>query len=131
MRTETEALIIEPLGPVFSVCKVADYTGADLDAPFIFTGCTDGEKSLVCPADRVPGNALAREDGWKAFRIRGELSFDLVGILAGISGVLASAGIGIFAVSTFNTDYIFTKEADFDPALSALEGAGYRIMPGN
>ena len=123
-------LTIEPLEPVFSVCKVADYTGTETDFPFCFIGRTDQEKSLVCPVERVPARTLAREDGWRAFRICGELDFSLVGILARISEILASAGIGLFAVSTFNTDYVLTKAENFSRALSLLENAGYRIGNG-
>ena len=75
----------------FSVCKVASYECVDLEAPFVFTGSTDAEKSLVCPTSRVPAATLAREDGWRAFRVEGQLDFSLVGILARISSVLAAA----------------------------------------
>ena len=111
----------------FSVCKIASYEGVDLDAPFVFTGSTDMEKSLVCPTDRVPATTLAREDGWRAFRIEGQLDFSLVGILARISSILAAEKIGIFAISTFDTDYILVKAENLDRALSALAGAGYGI----
>jgi len=75
----------------------------------------------------VPGNTVARSDGWRAFRIEGILDFSLVGILSSISGLLAGAGIGIFAVSTFNTDYIMTRAEDLEKALLVLLQAGYTI----
>ena len=118
---------LELLETSFSVCKVTDYSGIDPAQPFVFTGSTDQEKSLVCPTEMVPGNTLMRDDGWRAFRICGELEFSLIGILAGIAGVLADQKIGIFAVSTYNTDYVLTKDADFDKAVSALQAAGYTI----
>ena len=121
-------ITIEVMKPVFSVCKVADYKGFDFDQPFVFTGCTDEEKSLVCPAELVPDNTTSRDDGWKAFRICGVLDFSLIGILAGIASVLAAERIGIFAVSTYNTDYILTKEENFEKAIQALKEAGYRIL---
>ena len=111
----------------FSVCKVASYEGIDLDTPFVFTGATDREKSLVCPSTLVPANATARDDGWRAFRICGELDFSLIGILSAISGVLAEQRIGIFAISTYNTDYVLTHEKDFGRALEALRDAGYVV----
>ena len=114
----------------FSVCKVASYEGVDLDAPFVFTGSTDMEKSLVCPTDRVPATTLAREDGWRAFRVEGQLDFSLVGILARISSVLAAEKIGIFAVSTFDTDYILVKAENLDRALVALARDGYETGDG-
>ena len=111
----------------FSVCKVADYGGMDLSAPFVFTGSTDEEKSLVCPVRLVPANTLEREDGWRAFRIEGPLDFSLVGILADLSRILAEGQLGIFAISTFNTDYILTKSEDFDRAVELLARAGYSV----
>lgn len=127
-HTENAAgITLEPLDVALSVCKVTDYSGIDIDQPFVFTGRTDEEKSLVCPTNIVPGNTAAREDGWRAFRICGELDFSLIGILAGITRVLADRKIGIFAISTYNTDYVLTKEAYFEKALLALEEAGYVI----
>ena len=119
---------LEVLPQLFSVCKVADYGDVDLGAPFVFTGATDGEKSLVCPTALVPANAIARSDGWRAFRVAGTLDFSLVGILAGLSKTLADAGIGIFAISTFDTDYILTKAEDFDRALVALRTEGHDVL---
>ena len=112
---------LETLPGVFSVCKVKDYSNIDLEAPFVFTGCTDQEKSLVCPMAMVPADTLAREDGWKGFRIAGPLDFSLVGILAEITRTLAEQGISVFAISTFNTDYVFVKESSFEKAIEALE----------
>ena len=75
----------------------------------------------------VPGNTTERDDGWRAFRIVGVLDFSLVGILAGISEILAENRIGLFAVSTYNTDYILTKTENFERALDVLRNAGYAI----
>ena len=119
---------IKKLGYDFSVCKVADYSQVDLTGEFVFVGKTDEEASLVCRTKDVPANVTAREDGWKAFRIQGVLDFSLIGILSAISGILAENGIGIFAVSTYNTDYIFTKAESFQRALDALARAGYVIV---
>jgi len=119
------SIIIEPLDLNLSVCKVVDYSQIDISQPFCFTGSTDEEFSLVCPTEMVPGNTTERDDGWRAFRIVGVLDFSLVGILAGISAVLAKNKIGLFAVSTYNTDYILTKAENFDSALDVLKSAGY------
>ena len=81
----------------------------------------------MCPTDIVPENTTDRDDGWRVFRIVGTLDFSLIGILAGISGILASNEIGIFAVSTYNTDYILTKEDNYEKALNVLRGSGYAI----
>ena len=126
-QEKSAGVTLEPLEIPFSVCKVTDYNGIDIDQPFVFSGRTDQEKSLVCPTAIVPDNTLARDDGWRAFRICGELDFSLIGILAKISKILAENAIGIFAISTYNTDYILTKEKNFDKALQVLADTGYEI----
>jgi hypothetical protein len=118
-------MILNVIDEEFSVCKVADYEGIDISSPYIFIGSTDEEKSLVCPVRLVPDNTVERDDGWKAFRINGTLDFSLIGILAAISKVLAEGEIGIFAISTFNTDYILTKSENFERAIGLLQSAGY------
>ena len=120
-------IVIEPIDIRFSICKVADYSGVDLDRPFCFIGRTDEEKSLVCPEADVPENTTERNDGWRAFRIAGQLDFSLTGILARISKVLAENEIGIFAISTYRTDYVLTKAEQFERALEVLENAGYTV----
>jgi len=112
----------------FSVCKVESYTEIDLSSEICFIGKTDEEFSLVCLTECVPTNTTHREDGWKGFRIQGELDFSLIGILAKISAVLAENRIGIFVVSTYNTDYVLVKEADFEKAMTVLAQAGYTVV---
>ena len=121
-------MIIQVLEQQFSVCKVADYGDVDCSQPFVFTGSTDAEKSLVCPTECIPAATIERVDGWRAFRIEGQLDFSLVGILAHIASVLAAEKIGLFVVSTFDTDYILVKEVDLDRALAALANAGDEIL---
>lgn len=120
-------MILNIIDEIFSVCKVTDYGGINLSAPFVFTGSTDEENSLVCPVRMVPENVIERNDGWRAFRIAGTLDFSLVGILADLSRVLAEGNVGIFAISTFNTDYILTKSKDFALAAELLARAGYSL----
>lgn len=125
---EESPLQLQVIPESISICKVESYSGIDLDQPFVFTGRTDDEKSLVCPTGLVPENTIERADGWRMFRICGELDFSLIGILAELSSLLAEFDIGIFAISTFNTDYVLTKEKDFDKALKLLARAGYEIL---
>ncbi len=115
------------LSPRFSICKVEDYSEVSFSSDYFFVAKTDEENSLVCPTADVPGNCLTKTDGWRAFRLEGILDFSLVGILARISTVLAENGIAIFAVSTFNTDYIFLREEDLERALILLTEANYII----
>ena len=111
----------------FSVCKVKDYSLVDFCGEFVFAGKTDEENSLVCLTGAVPANVTEREDGWRAFRIQGVLDFSLIGILSAISGILAENKIGIFAISTFNTDYILVKAENFQKAADTLARAGYTV----
>ncbi len=120
-------LTILPLPQTLSVCKVADLSQVDPDSEPLFIGRTGDEVSVVCPIDMVPENTLERDDGWRAFRIAGQLEFSMVGVLAGISSVLADAGIPIFVVSTFDTDYILVKTERFDETLRVLSEAGYAV----
>lgn len=111
-----------------SVCKLSGAEQIDLTKDFYFIGKTDDELSLVCRTDDVPERTLAREDHWRGFRVCGTLDFSLIGILSALSGILAENGIGLFAVSTYNTDYILVREPDFPRAVRALERAGHRFI---
>ena len=111
-----------------SVCKVPDIADIDLSADIFFIGKTEEELSLVCKTEDVPESAIARDDGWRGFRVQGVLDFSLIGILSKLSAILAKQNISIFAVSTYNTDYILVKEENFDRALSALESEGYVVV---
>ena len=111
-----------------TVCKVSDTSSINMAADFYFIGKTDEELSLVCKTEDTPQNTVARDDGWRGFRIQGVLDFSLIGILSELSGILAKNKIGIFAVSTYNTDYILVKKENFNKALEALESAGYKFV---
>lgn len=112
----------------FSVCKVKDYSLVNFEDEYIFTGKTEEENSLVCITEHVPENIISQDDGWNGFRIQGILDFSLIGILAKIAAILADHGISIFAVSTYNTDYILVKKEKYQKALEVLECAGYEII---
>lgn len=120
-------MLLKRIDASFCVCKLSSLPEAKPDGGFFFLSRTDEEISLVCESAAAPANALAREDGWRALRIEGMLDFSLIGILARISGILAGQKIGIFAISTYNTDYILTKQENFDRAIAALADAGYEI----
>lgn len=124
-KEKRKGMKIERIDRDFSICKIQSAADVDFQDAYCFVGKTDAEISLVCSSGSVPEHVLARDDGWKALRIQGELDFSLVGILSEISSLLAENGIGIFAVSTYNTDYIFTKTEKYEKALAVLEQAGY------
>lgn len=119
---------LQILAQAFTVCKVKSVSDVDTTCDFCFFSKTDEELSLVCPTPLVPEDTLAREDGWRVFRIHGVLDFSLVGVLASIASLLADQGISIFAVSTHNTDYVFSKAAVFNRAIEVLAKAGYSVL---
>ncbi len=95
------------------------------DAVPVFFARTEDENSLVCPTASVPSEGvLEREDGWLAFRICGQLDFSLIGILSRVSAALADAGVGIFAVSTYDTDYVLFKKEKLNAVRAALSELG-------
>lgn len=118
---------LKTLPYALSVCQVQKTDESITNAKFFFLGKTTDEISLVCCTEDVPEETLAREDGWRGFYIDGVLDFSLIGILSKVSGILADAKIGIFAVSTYNTDYILVKAPQYQQALDVLAEAGYDI----
>ena len=113
-----------------TVCKPVSVRDIRLTDDFYFIGRTDEEISLVCRTECTPADTVAREDGWQGFRIEENLDFSITGILSKLSAVLAENRIGIFAVSTYNTDYILVKKEQFDRAMRALAAAGYEVENG-
>ena len=122
------SLELQKLSYRLTVCKVKSVSDIDMDSEFFFIGKTDEEISLVCMTEDTPQETVERDDGWRGFRISGVLDFSLIGILSKLSGILAGKKIGIFAVSTYNTDYILVKEESFEKALLALEEEGYTVV---
>lgn len=90
---------------------------------------TADELSIVCTSPSVP-EGIAAEHGWRCLKLQGPFAFDQVGVLASVAVPLAERKIGIFVLSTFDTDYILVKEHDLDAALSTLQNAGHRHMSG-
>ena len=118
---------LQKLPYALTVCKVAELSDINQTADFYFLGKTDEELSLVCLTKNVPQRTIERSDGWRGFRIEGKLDFSLIGILSKLSTILAENKIGIFAVSTFNTDYILVKNEAFERAMNVLATEGYDV----
>ena len=95
-------------------------------AEFLSITRTATELSVVARAYQVPPGFPA-EVGWRCLEVEGPLAFDLTGILAAISAPLAVAGIPIFAVSTFDTDYVLVKASDLERAVAALRETGHGV----
>lgn len=87
---------------------------------------TADELSIVCEAVNVPDGERVSE-GWRALRVEGTLAFEMVGVLSSLATVLAEAGISIFALSTWDTDYILVRDGSVEAALAALGAAGHAV----
>jgi hypothetical protein len=88
---------------------------------------TSDELSIVCSQNNIP-NDIKCEKEWRILKIEGILDFSLVGILASISAILAQKGISIFAISTYDTDYILVKNKDIDNAIDSLINERYEVI---
>ena len=119
---------LQTLNATLAVCKLPHPQSADITRPLTFLCVTEDEVSLVCESSRVPPDATHVEDGWRALKITGQLDFGMVGVIAGISAVLAQQGISLFVVSTYNTDYVLIKQDVFARAGILLSQAGYRVV---
>ena len=97
-----------------------------IEATYFSVTRTPDELSIVCPEPNVPPGTDS-EKGWRALGVEGPLDFSLVGILAGATKPLAEAGVSVFAISTYDTDYILVKEESLETAKTALREAGYGI----
>jgi hypothetical protein len=91
---------------------------------------TEDELSVVCKDAVVPPDVTA-ERRWRALKVQGTLNFSLVGVLASLADVLAKAGISIFVISTYDTDYLLIKEEKLADAFNALQGAGHGVILGD
>lgn len=87
---------------------------------------SEAELSVVCPQSQVPSSARAERD-WRCLRVIGPLGFGMTGILASLASPLASTGVSIFVVSTYDTDYLLVQQRDENRARHALERAGHRL----
>lgn len=87
---------------------------------------TSDEWSVVCSEEVIPPGVQC-ERGWRILQVAGPLDFGLVGILASIAGPLADAGVSVFVLSTYDTDYVMVKAESVDQAARALEAAGHRV----
>lgn len=110
-----------------SVCRYAELPPVPPAGAFVSVTQTADEVSLVCETESVPAGAVAREDGWRAFKVAGPLDFGLVGILAKIASALADAAVPLFAVSTYDTDYVLVKGESLDAAIRALREVGCEV----
>ncbi len=113
----------------FAVCRLAPDAPVPplpLRASLVAMTLTPQELSLVLPEEAAP-EGVEVAGGWRALRVAGVLDFSLTGVLASLATPLAQAGASIFAISTYDTDYLLTPEASLTAALDALRAAGHTI----
>jgi len=130
-------LTLSVLKSIFGICKLD--SGSEIpswvyEGSFFSITKTSKELSLVCPESSIPINIPEKvrvERGWSCLKVEGPLDFGLTGILAGISRILTDNDISIFAVSTYDTDYILVREKCLKLAVRALEEAGYEVRNKN
>ncbi len=120
-------LSLVPAEGAYAVCRLdtdAPLPGWVAGGPFVSITRTADELSVVCREEAVP-DGVHCERGWRCLRVAGTLDFSLVGALAALLGPLAEAGVGAFAVSTFDTDYLLVKATAFERAVAVLRQAGH------
>jgi hypothetical protein len=123
------ALSLEVLDPVLAVVRLPTGTGLPWWAAgsgFLSFSQSARETSVVCEAGRVP-ESLTAQRGFRALRVKGTLPFEATGVLASLATPLAGAGVPVFVVSTFETDYILVFETQLSRALEALRNAGHSV----
>ncbi len=113
----------------YAICRLDRRTEIPqwaVEGGFLSVTRTEEELSVVCDEKSVPQGVLC-VNGYIALKVQGPLDFSLTGILSSISAVLAEAGVSIFALSTYDTDYILLREGDKAAAAKALKSAGYIV----
>ena len=125
------SLPLELLPQSLAVCRLAPDADrpawANASASFLTMSRTPEELSITAEQRVIPAEVPC-ERGYRALRVKGPLPLDLIGILASIAEPLADAGISIFAISTYDTDYVLIKAADLEAARRALERAGHHFQ---
>jgi len=117
-------MTLELLEKEYAVCRLN--TPVFPKGEFVSLTVSAGEISLVCEAAQVPPDSVV-EPGWRGLRVVGTLDFSLIGILANLTEALAKAGVSVFAVSTYDTDYLFVKAGSLYQAIRALEDSGHEV----
>ena len=123
---------LQLLPHTYAVCRLGkDAPAPDWGTRGLFSSITrtEEELSVVCAEAQVPGG-VRREGGWRVLKVQGPLDFSLTGVLASLTGPLAREGISVFALSTYDTDYLLVKEEKLEKAIQALREEGYGVKKG-
>jgi hypothetical protein len=112
---------------LFAVCRLNSSAAVPswaMTGDFFSVTRTADELSIVCLQESVP-DYVRSEKGWRCLRIAGAIPFSVAGVVANLTAPLAEAGVSVFVVSTFDTDYLLAKENDWAKALDVLRGQGH------
>lgn len=125
----SQNLVISLLPGEFAVCRLAPEAGVpDWVGGSLFTVMRTAEElAIVCEASRVPA-AVQQAPGWRALKLHGPFDFGLTGVLASVLNPLAAAQVSIFALSTYDTDYVLVPHGQVEPAMVALRVAGHTVL---
>lgn len=123
-------LTMELMKETYGVCRLEkgdDIPKWGIESSFFSITRTEDELSVVCNEEDIP-DTIKSEKEWRILKVLGPLDFSLIGILSSISSILAKEKISIFAISTYDTDYILLKETDLSQGIKALEANRYKII---
>ena len=126
---DRRALTLELVAGSYAVCRLGASEPLPAwagEGPFVSITRTEAELSVVCPEGAVPAG-VRKEPGWRCLRVVGPLGFGMTGVLASLAGPLASSGVSIFVVSTYDTDYLMVQDRDLERGKDALERAGHTV----
>jgi len=126
-------LTLEVLPGLLAVCRLSATQPVPewvLRLPFWSMTRTEEETSIVVP-EALASPAWKQETGFRALKVRGPLDFGLIGVLARLTVALASANVSLFALSTFDTDYVLVRDTDLQRAVAALQAAGCAVESGS
>jgi uncharacterized protein len=124
------ALRLSVLPQLYSICRLPPDSGwpqLGQDAGLLSVTRTADELSVVCRSELAPAGATC-QPGWRVVGVEGPLAFELIGIVAQLTAVLANALVSVFVISTFDTDYILVRAADLERAIGALRAAGHSVL---
>jgi len=96
------------------------------EGPFFSITRTGDELSIVCELARVPVGVQS-QSGWRVFKVHGPFVLTEIGVLSALAGPLADAKLSLFAISTFDTDYLLVASETLSSAIASLEGAGHKV----
>ncbi len=131
MTGQSRSLTLSVLADRFAIVRLApgdELPGWAFEGPFGSVTATEDEVSIVCAEASIPGGVL-HEGGWRCLGVVGQLDFSLAGVIDSLAAPLAAAGVPIFLISTYDSDYLLVKDDRLERATQALAEAGHTVSP--